>query len=516
MKILNQITSVFNTKQKKLLEEFLFKKVGSGLIQWKEVFLQQFKKRLPNLADGLKLNKIPGESKIDINSVNEQLEDIEITLTSLAAEDEVINTTLHRHEMFRKDDVKVFFNISQNYMDMINNEIKDYRTNNVTVENGIIEMLPTTIMDFSIKTVDVTYFPDNLIDRSGNDPTPDNIIPGTDADYWLSQIVTQHKSQVGAVVTFGFNGYIKFNILQFSTAGKYPLRVSKVEIEEGNGIWVEKTFSLNYSGKYIQLIAMDGDIPTTHSTEYVRVTFVQDRADFLWEHTVTNEREVLEDMDTEKDKCITSLIYKDTFDLIEEKIVKNVYSYIFGLYYARILLKTYDGDNTGNFYSRKFTLDNGFEFVNIKTTEYKPSPFTIEYKLIQHDGSYANTGITTGNILPNTKVKLLDIFKDTRVFSGMNGNSISLQHAPIKNNFSCYLNGKSVRLVDEFDETNDYQVMIVGKFLYFNKALVSSDTLRVFYSYRTDYIIVKITLKTNTVYQSPNCPKVLDFNVELS
>ena len=46
-----------------------------------------------------------------------------------------------------EDDVKSYFNISKNFTDIVNNEVKDYKTNNVTVQNSVIELTPSMVID---------------------------------------------------------------------------------------------------------------------------------------------------------------------------------------------------------------------------------------------------------------------------------------------------------------------------------------------------------------------------------
>lgn len=516
MKILEKIDSIFNTKQRIYLENLLYKKIGEGVIHWKDVFTEQFNKRIAQLENGLKLNKIPGFSKINVQKTAEQMEDIELTLASLKAQSEDISNILNRHEMFRKDNAKTFFNIAQDFKDMVTNEIKDYRTNNVTVQNGVIELIPTQIQDFEIKTVDVEYFPDNYIDRSGNDPTSANVSPGTESDYWLVETITSAKSKVGATITIGFNGNINFNVLQIATAGKYVNRVETVEIQRGS-IWESVNFSGESIGKNIELSILDEyDQPITYTTEYIRLTIVQDKPDYMWSKTIDNEREVLSYPDDEKSNIIRDYIYHDTMDLTRSSTLHNVFSYIFGLYFVRVLLRSYSGSAEGNFYSRKITADQSFRFVQINTTEDKTDPFTVEYKIIQHDGAYANISSNSGNIDPNVKLALLDTYSASSSYSGISGNKIPLAHYPIADGFSCKLNGAPVRLVTEFEYINDSQVMFIGNNIYFNKPIVSSDTVNVEYQHYTDYVIIQIILKTNTVYQSLSAPKILGFDVELS
>jgi hypothetical protein len=515
VKILNSIPSLFNILQKRTLENYLKQKVGTGLIQWKSIFKEHFNRRYLQIANGLKLDRVTSNSKADINRISEQFDDIEITLSSLASESDTLNTTIHHHEMFRKDNVKTFFNISKQYVDMVNNEVKDYSTNNVTVENGIIEMIPSTVIDYPIKTVEVTYFPDNHLDRSGNDPTPENIVPGTDNDYWLTEIITQHRSSVGAVVTFGFGGHATFNVLQFSAAGKYAIDIDTIEVLEGDD-WVEYDWSGDDCGKFIQVSLIDeSDVPVMVSAEFVRVTFIQKKSDYLWEKRIDNEREVL-NAEYTGETVTNNYVYNDTFELYQSKTLSNVHSYIFGLYYIRILLKTYNGFLTGNFYSRKFPLKAGSEFITLDTDEYAPSPFTISYKLIQHDGSYATTGNQNNTLSNGERVHLVDTFRDLHTSFGSNSNVIKLQHLPITSGFTCSINGISTRLVEQFDQKNDYQVIISGNILYFNKQIKTSDMVRAYYYYLTDYVIVHAILKINTGYEHTDCPKILKFNVGVS
>src|SRR4030042_1919469 len=99
MKILDKIASVFNQKQQKQVEELLSKMINEGKIPWKDTYYDILKNRMPDIIDGIKLDRVPGKSNVNINKINEQLENIEISTVSLAAESEEINNTISRHEM---------------------------------------------------------------------------------------------------------------------------------------------------------------------------------------------------------------------------------------------------------------------------------------------------------------------------------------------------------------------------------------------------------------------------------
>lgn len=521
MKILDTIKNTFNENQRNQLEQLFFKKIGEGKIPWKDVYIQELRKRLPSLINGITLDRVPSKNKINLNKMKEQLEDVEISLISLASESEELNHTLSRHEMFRKDDVKSFFNISRQYVDIVNNEIKDYRTNNITVQNGIIELIPSLIIDFRIKDVEVEYFPDYLLKRFGNDPTPENLTPGTDKNYWLSEILTYRKGQVGAKITLSFNANINFNKLILNMAGKYPVTIEKVEVKSGD-TWQNVKFVGKSTEKFTQLITVDdnGD-STTYQGEHVRLTLVQNKPDFVWEMDVNNEEEIFRD-DTEKAKTVSKTLYQDKFELVEEKTLKNSFSYIFGLYYIRIMLQKYSSNLEGNFYSRKFSKDRSFKYLTINSEEYKPGNFSIEYKVIQHDGSLASInnpeGITEeerAQVKPNVRLELLDIFPGYKIASGMNDTKLNLDNYPIDDGFLCKVNGKEVRKVTKFDEKDDYQVIISKNTLFFNKMIISTDTVEISYRYYTDYVIIQAILKTETNYDVVDSPKITDFSVEL-
>lgn len=516
MKLIDKFESIFNTKQESLLEKLLFKKIGEGSIRWKDLFTEELKKRLPNLINGLKLNRVISRTKVNTNSIQRNMEDIEITLASLAAEAEDIQNKISHHEMFRKDTVNIYFDISQDLLNVFNNEIKDYKTNNVIIKDGIIELYPTTLVDFPVKNVSVEYFPDNYLDKTGNDPTPENLIPGTDENYWLTEVVTGRRTTVGAYVILGFNGQVNFNILQLATSGKYPVRVSKVEIKVGT-TWQEIDVYGDKIGKYITLTTLDDSgNASSYTTSYIRLTLIQDKPDFIWERTINNENEALITPSTEKTNILTNYIYKDEFALFKEQTIKNIYSYIFGLYFTRVINKSYDGDSIGHFYSKKFTNDKRYRYIEIKSEEYVPSPYTIEYKLIQHDGTYANVTTDDGldAVAPNKRLALDNTFQAIDSFSNKTGNTILLEHFPERTNFICSKNGKDVRLVSQFDDRNDDQVIILNNVIYFNKSLTLNDIINIRYIHYSDSIIIHAILKTNTTYHTTDTPKLLSLDLE--
>src|SRR3989304_7964232 len=109
MKILDKIKSIFNDKQRKQLEDLLLKKISNGNIPWKDIYVDIFNKKMSALMDKLTLKRIIFSNKINPNLINDQMEDVELSVLSLLAQSEEIDKTLARHEMFRKDDVKAYF-----------------------------------------------------------------------------------------------------------------------------------------------------------------------------------------------------------------------------------------------------------------------------------------------------------------------------------------------------------------------------------------------------------------------
>jgi hypothetical protein len=516
MKILDNIISIFNTKQRELIDNLMDSAVYNKTIKWREVFNKKLDERLARIDNVLTLERVNKRSKIEKRKIIEQLEDIILTFTALGYEYDTLRSTVNLHEMLKKDKVKTTYNIARDQISVLYNNVQNYYGRNISIIDGVVELQPEIVIEHRIRGASATYFPENIIQRIGNEPTAENLTSGTDADYWLTEILTREKNETGAYVELDYFGTIDFNTLTLNAAGKYPIKLTNIYIYQ-NDVWAEIDFAGKNTGKVITVVMVNenGNSKKFQASK-IKLRIVQETEIFLWEKTITNELQILDNTDTEHNKSIINLLYNDTYDMYTNQHLTNVYNYMFGLYYVRTTLKTYTSDNKGYFYSRQYPITNQYQYVEVKATTYSPEHTNIEYNILQHNGERADFG----TIENNTKMQITDKFDITENLNGDNTNKLVLQHYPIIDKtlypITCIINDRTAIMMKQFIDNNQLQFIVNGDYLYFNKILLTTDNIEIQYSHRSDYFVVECILSSSSAFYTVDTPKIKSLELEFS
>lgn len=384
MNLINNIKTYYTQKQIDLLSRYLDDKVKEGNILWQKTYDRLFQERVSQIEFPVSFNTVNPRDKILYRNFEDTFNLINVISTTLAYEYYSLKTLINNHEMFRKDDVNSISNLKNKTLNIVSNNITNFT--NISTDNGYIECNPTTLTEFKIDNVECELFPKNYLDKSGNLPNADNLISGKH-DYWLTEIVLDHEETCGATFTIDFGTYVNFNMLFLNFACKYIPNITKIEINNIESL-TENFYQVEYKTRKYQkateiYFLSDNNEHKSYITNKVRITIEQERYDFIWKKFNNKEDEILNKEITSTDN-ITNLLYKDNYYLDPSKYVTNVYSYVFGLYFIRVLFKDYNVKETNNvtetfFFNetlnnkKSFTLDNIFS----KKTENDPNHLNV-------------------------------------------------------------------------------------------------------------------------------------------
>lgn len=348
MNLINNIKTYYTQKQMDLLSRYLDDKVKEGNILWQKTYDRLFQERASQIEFPVSFNTVNPRNKILYRNFEDTFNLINVISTTLAYEYYSLKTLINNHEMFRKDDVNSISNLKNKTLNIVSNNIINFT--NISTDNGYIECNPTTLTEFKIDNVECELFPKNYLDKSGNLPNSENLISGKH-DYWLTEIVLDHEETCGATFTIDFGTYVNFNMLFLNFACKYIPNITKIEINNVESL-TENFYQVEYQTRKYQKATEiyflgDNNEHKSYITNKVRITIEQDRYDFVWKKFNNKEDEILNKEITSTDN-ITNLLYKDNYYLDPSKYVTNVYSYVFGLYFIRVLFKDYNVKDTNN------------------------------------------------------------------------------------------------------------------------------------------------------------------------
>lgn len=348
MNLINNIKTYYTQKQIDLLSRYLDDKVKDGNILWQKTYDRLFQERASQVEFPVSFNTVNPRDNILYRNFEDTFNLINIITTTLAYEYYNLKTLINNHEMFRKDDVNSISNLKNKTLNIVSNNIINFT--NISTDNGYIECNPTTLTEFKIENVECELFPKNYLDKSGNLPNSENLISGKH-DYWLTEIVLDHEETCGATFTIDFGTYVNFNMLFLNFACKYIPNITKIEINNIESL-VENFYQVDYKIRKYQkatevYFLNDNNEYKSYITNKVRITIEQDRYDFIWKKFNNKEDEILNKEITSTDN-ITNLLYKNDYYLDPSKYVTNVYSYVFGLYFIRVLFKDYNVKDTNN------------------------------------------------------------------------------------------------------------------------------------------------------------------------
>lgn len=505
MKLLENVTTVFDDSLIFLIQKYLEKKVRSGEIIWNDSYNMLLDIAAKKLTGSVALDYQEKHGKINRDGILNDLELASLFMQALNLESKNIDRILGTHELLRKDNVRITTDIKRRYLDIINHSIQEFKTTNIVVKDGMIRLFPIISQTFSPRDVNVSYIPSTYVERIGNDPTVDNISAGTDAGYWEATIFTKNQSPVSAVIELDYVNTITFNRLKINSSGKFPITITNMEIYQ-NGEYIS-IHSDDETSKYINIV-----YPTTYQTSKVRLTLTQTIGQFKWWTIIDNKERLIDD--DRRDDAINEST-RDSIEKIEympiiKKKIDNIYEYAIGAYNILLFLDIYSGSNNGTFYSRKFTSTDPIESVELsdEIIEYKPGTSSISYSIIQQDGSRVP-------ISPTQAVPITKIFTKTQTLSNGVSNWVELSSAPLKSNIIVAVNGEIATQVTQYSGTGALEFIISGKKLYFNVP-IEKKSVTASYTHKTDYFIIEILINNNTDENQFDTPSIENFEVKIN
>lgn len=506
MKILENTKSVFSDNLVALVKLHLEEMVRSGKIMWSDTYDIKLDELIPKLANGLNLNLQDRTQRIDRDAILRDMEIVKIFLSILRLESRNIDRILGTHELLRKDNVRTITDIKRRYLDIVNHSVQEFKTRGVEIRDGRIRLFPALSQSFKVRDIDTTYYPEGIIKRVGNDPTPENISTGTDKGFWESTVYVRGTEPVSAKIVMNFGDTISFNRLKLNSAGRFPVTISDVEILDASGNF-QSIHVDDVTSKFINIV-----YPQSYETSMVRLTVEQSLCQFIWWTTTDNERELIQS-DTQEDALRVSTresLQSSSFIPIVTEQISNAYAYTLGAYNIILYLDIYPGDEDGVFYSRRFTSDDPIETIQLSNEliEYKPNAGTIAYSVIQQDGSRVA-------INPGQKLILDKTFVKTQTLSNGSRNSVELSSSPLSTGILVFVNGEEATKVNQLTGSGLLEYMISGKKLFFSIP-VEGKTVTARYNHKTDFFIIEIKLNNNVQENCFDTPSVENFGVVIN
>ena len=185
MKILDNISTIFDENLVRLIREELEKRVRRGEILWEDAYELMLEESVTAIGKDVSLTRQDETGRIDRKKILREMALVKIYLIALQIEAKNIDRILGTHELLRKDDVKTITDIRRRYLDIVNHSVQEFKTSNVEIRDGKIRLFPTLSQTFTVQEIDTTFVPDSFVERVGNEPTPENISPGTDSGCWV-------------------------------------------------------------------------------------------------------------------------------------------------------------------------------------------------------------------------------------------------------------------------------------------------------------------------------------------
>ncbi len=503
MKILQNITTVFDENLIRLVRENLEERVRRGEILWEDAYQLLLDESVNKISKEITLTQQDRTGKIDRKTINRELTLAKIYLVALELESKNIDRVLGTHELIRKDDVRTITDIRRRYLDIVNHSEVEFKTRNVEIRDGKIRLFPIISQSFVVKDIETTYAPTSFVKRLGNDPTPENISPGTDSGFWETVLLTKGKAPASATMIIDFVDTISFNRLRFNGAGKFPITITNVEVLQGDTFVSIHTG--NITNKFINII-----YPEVKQTSKIRLTVEQTIGDFLWWTFVDNKRDLIQDetSETAEDNSIRESIKRNKYIPVVVDRIDNVPAFQLGAFNILFFLDIFSGDDPGTFFSRKFTSDDPIDTIRLsdEIIETKPGSSRITYNIIQQDGSRIS-------INPGDDIIITKTFETSQNLTNGIENQVTLLSAPLNDStLDVKVNGEAATLVTEFTGTGALEFLVTGRKLYFSVG-VSGKTVSATYNHRTDFVIIEIILNNGTTENQFDTPSVENFGV---
>lgn len=336
LNFLYNLSNDISKKQKTLLLDYLKGNEIPDLVQ-SRYFTEKFRNTLSNITFPVSFDKVL------TSEINEKKEDntfnlIDVDLLALTYNTIELNKIINNNEIIRKDDVNTYNNIKSGKL--TNFSLSSVNNKSIYYDNSKIELMPSVLLEYNINNIEVDFFPKKYTYLKGNNLTKENV---KDNDqFWMVQLYNDINAKTGADITITFSNSVNFNNLMLNYFGKYRPEIESIQIFENNE-FKNVNFNIDIDKKNLIIYFEDPESGEHKSyyTNKIKIRLVQSRYDFVWKTEVDNENEILKGEYTSLD-AISKYIYEDKNNLNEKRILRNQYTYTFGLFYIKVLYKSYN------------------------------------------------------------------------------------------------------------------------------------------------------------------------------
>lgn len=336
LNFLYNLSNDISKKQKTLLLDYLKGNEIPDLIQ-SRYFTEKFKNTLSDITFPVSFDKVLTR-EINEKKENNTFNLIDLDLLALTYNTIELNKIINNNEIIRKDDVNTYNNIKSDKL--TNFSLSSVNNKSIYYDNSKIELMPSVLLEYNINNIEVDFFPKKYTYLKGNNLTKENI---KDNDqFWMVQLYNDINAKTGADITITFSNSVNFNNLMLNYFGKYRPEIESIQIFENNE-FKNIDFNIDIDKKNL-IIYFENPKNGEHQSYYtnkIKIRLVQSRYDFIWKAEVDNENEILKGEYTSLD-AINKYIYENNTELNEKRILRNQYTYTFGLFYIKVLYKSYN------------------------------------------------------------------------------------------------------------------------------------------------------------------------------
>lgn len=336
LNFLYNLSNDISKKQKTLLLDYLKGNEIPDLIQ-SRYFTEKFKNTLSDITFPVSFDKVLTR-EINEKKENNTFNLIDLDLLALTYNTIELNKIINNNEIIRKDDVNTYNNIKSGKL--TNFSLSSVNNKAIYYDNSKIELMPSVLLEYNINNIEVDFFPKKYTYLKGNNLTKENV---KDNDqFWMVQLYNDINAKTGADITITFSNSVNFNNLMLNYFGKYRPEIESIQIFENNE-FKDVNFNVDIDKKNL-IIYFENPENGEHQSYYtnkIKIRLVQSRYDFVWKAEVDNENEILKGEYTSLD-AINEYIYENKTELNEKRILRNQYTYTFGLFYIKVLYKSYN------------------------------------------------------------------------------------------------------------------------------------------------------------------------------
>lgn len=336
LNFLYNLSNDISKKQKTLLLDYLKGNEIPDLVQ-SRYFTEKFKNTLSDITFPVSFDKVLTR-EINEKKENNTFNLIDLDLLALTYNTIELNKIINNNEIIRKDDVNTYNNIKSGKL--TNFSLSSVNNKAIYYDNSKIELMPSVLLEYNINNIEVDFFPKKYTYLKGNNLTKENVKDNN--QFWMVQLYNDINAKTGADITITFSNSVNFNNLMLNYFGKYRPKIESIQIFENNE-FKDVNFNVDIDKKNL-IIYFENPENGEHQSYYtnkIKIRLVQSRYDFVWKAEVDNENEILKGEYTSLD-AINEYIYENKTELNEKRILRNQYTYTFGLFYIKVLYKSYN------------------------------------------------------------------------------------------------------------------------------------------------------------------------------